>query len=760
MRYTRKTFFSVVLLLFCCVLVFGCSSKQQQGQQQTGLAYKTIKEADGQPMATVTATILDGYTKKYLPKSKLVYYNSYADCLTALKAGKVEGFLCDEPVAREMQRLNPDIGFIKEVVVPDLLGIGIPKTKPALKQLLDAGIKRYEADGTLKKLDTIWFGSNEALKKIPEDKTGSKGTLICAVSAETPPMSYIANGQIVGYEVSLVKSILQEAGYRVQLQPMGYDALIPSVTSGKADLIFGGISITEERKQSVLFSEPDYKSGIVLVVKNKGGTSAAAGAQKQLLVKNLQEADGKPMGVVTGKVFDTMMPKYLPKSPFNYYNNFADCLAAMRQDKIIGFLCDEPIAREMERQNPDIGHLKEMVQPDPLALGVSKARPELKQVLDAGIARYKQDGTMKKLDNIWFGSNDAKKQIPALKNGSKGVVICGVNAENPPMEYVKDGKIVGYVVDLTVRILQEAGYTVKLQNMSFDALIPSLATGKIDMIVCSLSITEERKQSVLFTEPFYESGVVLLTKVKPSAAGTAAGSEDFWTGLKTSFYRNFLVEDRYKMVGEGLKTTIYITICAAVLGTLIGFIICMLRRSSRTIFNLPAKIFVKVMQGTPLVVFLMIMYYIVFGKSTINPVYVAILAFGINMGAYVSEMMRTGIAAVDQGQLEAAYAMGFTKVQTFVKIVTPQALKYILPVYTGELISLLKMTSVVGYIAIQDLTKMSDIIRSRTYEAFFPLIITALIYLVVSWGLAALLMYLEYRIDPKKRPRTLKGVQL
>src|SRR5574344_1425959 len=104
--------------------------------------------------------------------------------------------------------------------------------------------------------------------------------------------------------------------------------------------------------------------------------------------------------------------------------------------------------------------------------------------------------------------------------------------------------------------------------------------------------------------------------------------------------------------------------------------------------------------------------------------------------------------------------MGFSKFQTFIKIVAPQALKQILPVYTGEFISMLKMTSVVGYIAIQDLTKMSDIIRSRTYEAFFPLIITALIYLLVAWILTAALSYLEYRIDPKQRPRTLKAVKL
>ena len=261
---------------------------------------------------------------------------------------------------------------------------------------------------------------------------------------------------------------------------------------------------------------------------------------------------------------------------------------------------------------------------------------------------------------------------------------------------------------------------------------------------------------MLFSAPDYTGGLVAMVRLQ-SAAATEAG---FMAGVKESFRRNFMVEDRYKMILAGLKTTIFITVCAAILGTILGFGVCLLRRSRSKLGSGLAYVFVKVMQGTPLVVFLMIMYYIVFGKASINPIYVAIIAFAINMAAYTSEMMRTGIEAVAKGQWEAAYAMGFSKFQTFSKIVAPQALKQILPVYTGEFISMLKMTSVVGYIAIQDLTKMSDIIRSRTYEAFFPLIVTALIYLVVAWSLTSILVYLEYKIDPKKRPRTLKGVKL
>ena len=230
-----------------------------------------------------------------------------------------------------------------------------------------------------------------------------------------------------------------------------------------------------------------------------------------------------------------------------------------------------------------------------------------------------------------------------------------------------------------------------------------------------------------------------------------------WTGLVESFQRTFLVEKRYEMVLQGLRVTIIITLLSAVFGTLLGFGICMMRRAQTRWANLPARIFIRAVQGTPIIVLLMILYYIVFGSTNLDAIVVAVIGFSINFAAYVSEMMRTGMDAVDRGQQEAAYALGFNRVQVFQKITFPQAARHALPVFKGEFISMLKMTSVVGYIAIQDLTKMSDIIRSRTYEAFFPLIATALIYFVMAYLMAGLLSLVEIRVDPKRRKRAVKG---
>ena len=191
---------------------------------------------------------------------------------------------------------------------------------------------------------------------------------------------------------------------------------------------------------------------------------------------------------------------------------------------------------------------------------------------------------------------------------------------------------------------------------------------------------------------------------------------------------------------------------------MLGALVCFMRMSTRTALNLPARIYINILRGTPVLILLMLIFYVVFASVDINPVLVAIIAFGMNFGAYVSEIFRSGIEGVDKGQTEAGIAMGFTKLKTFVFIILPQTIQRILPVYKGEFISLVKMTSIVGYIAVQDLTKASDIIRARTFDAFFPLIMVAILYFLIAWILMLSLEYLERVTDPKyKRRKAVKA---
>ncbi|HJH04704.1 amino acid ABC transporter permease [Victivallis vadensis] len=234
--------------------------------------------------------------------------------------------------------------------------------------------------------------------------------------------------------------------------------------------------------------------------------------------------------------------------------------------------------------------------------------------------------------------------------------------------------------------------------------------------------------------------------------------DNFWNWLQgcrtdfcDSFYLNFIKDDRWRYLWDGFWTTIGISFAAVLLGVLLGFTVAVIRSThdktgKLRLLNWLCKLYLTVIRGTPVVVQLLIIYFVIFGSVNISKILVAIVAFGVNSGAYVAEIIRGGIMSIDKGQFEAGRSLGLSYIQTMIYIILPQAFKNVLPALGNEFIVLLKETSVSGYIALQDLTKGGDIIRSQTYTAFMPLIAVALIYLAVVMLFSWLLGKLERRL--------------
>ncbi|MDD6037559.1 MAG: amino acid ABC transporter permease [bacterium] len=226
-------------------------------------------------------------------------------------------------------------------------------------------------------------------------------------------------------------------------------------------------------------------------------------------------------------------------------------------------------------------------------------------------------------------------------------------------------------------------------------------------------------------------------------------------GLKDALYQNLIAEDRYKYLLDGLATTVKITLMAIVIGIIIGFIIAIIRSTydktgKLKLLNALCKVYLTVIRGTPAVVQLLVMYYIVL-MSVRSKLLVAGIAFGINSGAYVAEIVRGGIMSIDNGQFEAGRSVGFNYIQTMIYIILPQVFKSVLPALANEVICLLKETSVCGYIALQDLTKGGDIIRSQTYNPYVPLLSVAAIYLILVMFISYLVTLLERRLRSSER---------
>lgn len=230
--------------------------------------------------------------------------------------------------------------------------------------------------------------------------------------------------------------------------------------------------------------------------------------------------------------------------------------------------------------------------------------------------------------------------------------------------------------------------------------------------------------------------------------------------FKRKFIQNFIDDHRYRYLLDGLKETLIIAVCAVVIGIIIGFIVAIVRstydknhKKNKTfsgvilwILNFICRVYLTIIRGTPVLVQLLISFYCIFTAPDTSKTFVAVMAFGINSGAYVAEIVRSGIMSIDNGQFEAGRSLGFNYIQTMIYIIIPQAFKNVLPALSNEFIVLLKETSVAGYIGIQDLTKGGDLIRSRTFDALFPLIAVAIIYLIIVMILTGLVSKLERRL--------------
>lgn len=463
--------------------------------------------------------------------------------------------------------------------------------------------------------------------------------------------------------------------------------------------------------------------------------------------------NGKKIGVLTGTNMEQESFTYFPDSEYLYFDGYPNMNIALLNGKIDAYLGDEPALKSIHAAEPGIDYLHERLTNNRYSFAFRKNDPEEAALLyefNAFLEKIKADGTYDEIDSIWFGTDEEKKVVDMSGlTGEKGVIHVVTTPTDEPFSYIRDGKNVGYDIDVAVRFCRERGYAIEIGEVDFAARIPALASGKYEFTT-TMNVTPEREEEVLFSEPVSEGGIVVAAR--SSDLGTAVHDErSFTQRIADSFTKNFIREERWKLILRGVETTCLITLFSVLFGTVLAFGICMFRRTGSKLANSISDIFVKLLQGTPTVVLLMLLYFVVFARTRLSAVTVAIIGFALNFAAYGSEIIRSGIEGIDPGQREAALALGFTEGQSFFRFIFPQAARLFLPVYRGEAVSLLKATSIVGYISVLDLTKMSDIIRARTYEAFFPLIVTAVIYFILAWIINLIIARILKAIEPKRR---------
>ena len=488
------------------------------------------------------------------------------------------------------------------------------------------------------------------------------------------------------------------------------------------------------------------------------GKSSGAPSEKEAELKEFSDLSGKTVSMLTGAPFEELArSKNKDIREFTFYNNTPDMLLALEAGKTDAVLINNAIAALVVNRSEKLAHFPPSLQDGVFGIAFRKgdpARDVWQKAYDAITEEEKQA-----LWEKWTGSDESAKVIPAQdwpgKNGTIQAAVCDTLE---PMSYAGEGgKLMGFDVEMILLMAKQMDVHVEFTGMEFSAILATVQSGKATLGAGSIIVTDERRELVDFVD-YYPAAFVLIVRAMQS--GNAAGEEaspangsgeGLWSSIEGSFERTFLRENRWKLFLQGIGTTLLITILSILFGTLFGFFVFMLCRNGNPVANSVTRFCIWLIRGMPVIVLLMIMYYIIFGKISISGTAVSVVCFTLVFASGVYGNIKIGVGAIDQGQLEAAYALGYTNRQAFYRVILPQALPHFMPAYKSSITDIIKATAIVGYVAVQDLTKMGDLIRSRTLEAFFPLIAVAVIYFVLAAVLTAIVKRIEICIDPKHR---------
>lgn len=477
----------------------------------------------------------------------------------------------------------------------------------------------------------------------------------------------------------------------------------------------------------------------------------AAETSTESPVHCVDDLPGKKIGVQLGTTGDQYASDYESDgsgTEIIRYNKGADAIQALKQSKIDCVLIDEQPAKAFVAKNPDLSILEEEFTLEDYAACIAKGNTELKDNINKAIRELKADGTLDDIISNYIDDEYKGKKPYVSPDGIaySGTLTMATNAAFPPYEYYENNKITGIDVDIATAIADKLGMKLEISDIEFDSIIIAVQSGKADFGMAGMTVTEDRLKNIDFSDTYVTTKQVIVVR-----NGNGESNSSFIDRIKSTF----LDDNRWQYIPKGLLNTAIITLFAGIIGIILGFLIAIIRvaneRSESRSFGLKfinalAKIYLTIFRGTPMMVQLLIMYYVIFASYSINPVLVAVIAFGLNSGAYVAEAVRAGIISIPIGQFEAGRSLGFTYSRTMRYIIMPQAIKNSLPAMCNEFISLLKESSIVGYIGLMDLTKAGDIIRSNTYEALIPLCTVALIYLVIVMILTWLVGRLERRL--------------
>ena len=688
----------------------------------------------GKDIAVITGALTYNTTEKI--GASPVNYNDSSSAAEDVRKGRVAGYM-HALTAVQVMAAQLD-GFETVPVSKDIFSAQVAAISHDQDMIdrFNAFLSAAETDGTLEDMKERWFGETLDLDApIPEiQNPEGNGALKVAVCSDSIPYVYVgANGNYSGFSTELMLRFGAYEGKTVEFTDMEFGGLIPYIVSQKADFGIANMAITEERKQSVLFTDPffDEQHGILCL---KGSVQAMDSAPKL----DYTDFIGKRFAVKNGTIYDGISRNEMQSSETLLFEDYPSIYEAVQKGRadagMRGYYAAYVSLFESSYSDLDV-----IAFPDDylaLHIGAISMDQDVIDVFNEFLAAVKADGTYDEMKARWFDTFDPGNipdmpEIPlTCENGKLTVAI---SSDYMPFCFLgESGLNLGFDIELSRRFASYTGKDLVFADMAFSGLLPYIISGKADIAVSDITITDERKQSVLFTDSYMTDLSAIVFKRDFNASDESETGGGFIGWLKSGVERNLITDNRWKMIVNGLGVTMIIAFSAQILGTALGCFVCYALMRKNRFAKWLANLYCGLIHGTPVVVLLMITYYIIFGSTSISNVFVAVVAFTMVTGATVAQTLKGAIDTIDPVEVEAARSIGFSAFMAFLTVTLPQAVRRALPGYTNGFVELVKATAIVGYIAIQDLTRAGDIIRSRTYDAYFPLLLVAVIYLIMT----------------------------
>jgi len=478
--------------------------------------------------------------------------------------------------------------------------------------------------------------------------------------------------------------------------------------------------------------------------------ASCGGSERQQQYFHVDDLIGKRVGVPVAFGADFVITEMgVHKITRSFFG--VDLPILLKSGNIDAYVIERSAAEIMVTEVPGLVILPEVVGDEFYTIISHRENFELGKAVDAALGEIMADPVFDEMIERWLYGGLLDVVMPDIPAGTGEALIVGVFSQYPPFLYFGiGGERMGFEAELIKRLAFLLDREIVYFETEYDSLFTGVDAGIIDIAVSVIYDTPALRERYFASRTYFNNELVMVV------LGDSVEMPNFIERIINSVNKHLFIDNRYTYILEGLLNTLIITAIAIVGGTLLGALLCALIRGRRVFLRRFANFYVRMIQGTPVIILLMLCIYVIFAGLKINSVVLSGIAFSFYFAANICEVLRACLDAIDKGQIEAAKAIGFNNRQVYKLVLIPQLLVLCLPIYCANLVEMIKLTAVVGYVGVMDLTYSVEVIRSRTYESIFPLLLEMVIYIIITSFVAGIFRLILKKIDPVQKSRRIR----